>query len=160
MPCRRSRTPCARHERPVPWRGYCSSPSYECSCPRDMSNKCANGHSRRFGRVILALHRLCAVTECRGHAHAVLDRMSGGGAPAQATQLALVLETCAVLSCLPSCSTVERHGSDERCQCGMVHEYRMARDGLLGYTVISSGVLSPVPSHPLCCPRYGQMSTR
>jgi hypothetical protein len=32
----------------------------------------------------------------------------------------------------------------------------MARDGLLGYTVISSGVLSPVPSHPLCCPTYEQ----
>jgi hypothetical protein len=36
----------------------------------------------------------------------------------------------------------------------------MARDGLLGYTVIRSGVLSPVSSRFLCCPTYGQMSTR
>jgi hypothetical protein len=53
--CRRSLTPLAHHERPVLWRGYYSSPSCQCSCPHDRSNKCANGHSRRCGGVILAL---------------------------------------------------------------------------------------------------------
>ena len=87
--CRRALTPLARHERPVLWRGYCASPSCQFSCPPDLSNKCANGHSRRFGGVILALPPLCAVTKCRGRAHNVLDRMSGGCATAQATQRSL-----------------------------------------------------------------------
>jgi hypothetical protein len=86
LPCRRSLTPFARHERPVLWRGYCSSPSCEFSCPHDMSNKCANGHNRRFGGVILALHHLCAVTKCHSRADTVLDRMSGGCTTAQDTQ--------------------------------------------------------------------------
>src|SRR5215813_7369228 len=57
----------------------------EFSCPHDMGNKCANGHNRRFGGVILALHHLCAVTKCRGRADTILDRMSGGGMIAQAS---------------------------------------------------------------------------
>src|SRR5262245_25815293 len=56
----------------------------EFSCPHDMGNKCANGHNRRFGGVILALHHLCAVTKCRGRADTVLDKMSGGCTTVQA----------------------------------------------------------------------------
>ena len=83
--CRRALTPLARHE--ALYCGADTAPLHvQCSCPHDLSNKCANGHNRRFGGVILALPPLCAVTKCRGRAHTVLDRMSGGCATAQATQ--------------------------------------------------------------------------